>query len=110
LRCADNPALVCFPFCKSLERDCDGAVPELVERFGEPLDDRARGKDIVIAELGIGVDLKVLIADIASADECNRVVDHEQLVVHAVVEARSGECPAPRLRIGSPDVRRQSIQ
>ena len=37
--------------CKSLDRDCDGTAPELVEGIGELLDDRTRGENIVIAKL-----------------------------------------------------------
>jgi hypothetical protein len=41
--------------------------------------------------LRIRIDLKVFIADIAPADKSDRVVDNQQLVVHAVVEARCVE-------------------
>ena len=63
-------------------------VPELVERRRQFLDDRPRGKHIVVRHLGIRVDLEILVADIASADQRDRVVDDDQFVVHPVVEAR----------------------
>ena len=63
----------------------------MVERIGKLPDDRTCGKNVVIAKLGFRVDLKVLIADIASADKRDRVVDEQQFAVHAIVEARSGE-------------------
>ena len=76
---------------KRADRDRDGAVPELVECRRELLDDRARGKYIVIGELGFRIDLEILIADIAPADERDRIVDDHQLVVHPVVEPRVAE-------------------
>ena len=54
---------------------------------GRPTRDPTCGKHVVICELRARIHLKILVADIAAADEGDGVVDHEQLVVHAVVES-----------------------
>jgi len=68
--------------------NCQVAVPELVERGGKFADDRPRGHDIVVRELRLGVDLEILIADVAAADERQRAVGHQQFIVHSIVEPR----------------------
>src|SRR4029077_2799691 len=72
--------------CKRLGRDRQGAVPEFVEGRGELFRDRASDEHVVVRKLGIGVDLKVLVTDIASAEERCGIVHDEQLIVHSVVE------------------------
>jgi len=42
---------------------------------------------VVIGELRARIHLKILVADVAAADESDGVVDDEQLVVHAVIES-----------------------
>src|ERR1700734_3082425 len=68
--------------------DREAAAPELVEGRGEPNGDRTGGEYIGVGELGIRVHLKILIADIAAADQRRGIVDDQQLVVHPVVEPR----------------------
>jgi len=54
---------------------------------GELTRDRTCGKRVVIGELRARIHLKILVADVAAADESDGVVDDEQLVVHAVIES-----------------------
>ena len=83
-----------------LRRDGQGAAPEFVESRRKLPGDRTASEDIVVGELRLGVDLEVLVADIAPADQRDRIVHDQQLVVHPVVEARGieGEFESPQRR------------
>src|SRR5690606_35898689 len=73
-------------------------VPVLVETVGQLFGDRAGAEQIEIGEVEPLVDLEILIAQIASADNRQAAVGHYQLVVHAsmlagqVQQAAEGAC------------------
>ena len=80
-------------------RDGERVVPEFVKGRGQVGNDGAGGKHIVVRELRFGIHLKILIADVAATDHRHRIVDHQQLVMHAVIETlmvneefRSAQC------------------
>jgi hypothetical protein len=58
---------------------------------GSSVSSQLLGGLIVIGNLGLRIDLKILIADIASANKRDCVVYDHQLVVHPVVEPRTTE-------------------
>src|SRR4029077_3233887 len=66
-------------------------VPELLESSGELVHHRAGNEHIVIGELRLRIDLKVLVANVATAHQGDYTVCNEQLVVHAVVQAALAE-------------------
>ena len=75
-----------IPVIDRLNRNHLGRVPEFVEYAGQMLHDGTHGHHIVVTELRIRVDLKVLIADVAAADERDRIVGHQELIMHPIVE------------------------
>ncbi|TMG80925.1 MAG: hypothetical protein E6H78_17730, partial [Betaproteobacteria bacterium] len=70
-----------------LQRDRELAVPECVKAAGQPPDHVPRDEQIVIAEFHLLACGEISVADVAPADQCDLVVDDEQLVVHAVRKA-----------------------
>ena len=69
-------------------RNGEAAVPELIKGRGKLHGDRTCGENVVVSELGVGVHLKVLIANIAAANERHGIVHDQQLIVHPVIESR----------------------
>src|SRR6185503_5049007 len=69
-----------------LDRNRQRTVPEVIEARRHVLDDAAGGDDVIVAEVEVASFLKVRIADIASADDADLVVDDEKLVVHPTVQ------------------------
>ena len=74
-----------------LHRNRELALPELFEAHGQLLHRGPGSEYVVIGELPLGVDLEILVADVAAADEGDRTVGNEQLVVHAEIEPRVAE-------------------
>ena len=68
------------------------AVPILIKGRGQRVNDRAGNKDVVICELGFRIDLKVLVANVAPANQRQRVIRDQQLIVHTVVKPRGIGC------------------
>ena len=62
------------------------AVPEFVEALLQRAYSRADCEHIVVGELGVGINLEVLVADVASAGQCHGLIGNQQLVVHPVIE------------------------
>ena len=75
------------------------AVPEGVERGRQLGHDGTRADHVEVDEIAVLVEREVLIADVASAGDGEAVVGDEQLVMHAMVDARNvrdrGEDAAP---------------
>ena len=72
---------------QGLARNRQVVIPEFVKALLHGSDGCADCEYIVVGELGVGVDLEVLIADVASAGQGDGLVGNEQLVVHPVVES-----------------------
>jgi hypothetical protein len=75
-----------MPFVDGQSWNGQAAVPELIECARQILNHGPGDDDVVVAELGLRIDLEILIADIASADDRDRIVRDHQLIVHAVVQ------------------------
>src|SRR5208282_2699830 len=73
---------------QGLRGDCQGAVPVFVEGPRQIVDDGAAHKYIVVGELRRRINLEILIADIAAADEGDRIIRDQQLIVHPIVKPR----------------------
>ncbi len=70
-----------------LHGDGQRAGPVFVEAGRQLAGDGAGRKHVVVGELPIGIDLEILVADIPAADQGDGVIDHQQLVMHAEIEA-----------------------
>jgi hypothetical protein len=67
------------------------AVPEVIKRRRKSLDDRPDREDIVVGELGARIHLKIMITDVAPADQGDRIIRNQQLIVHPIIEPRGIE-------------------
>ncbi len=63
------------------------AVPELIERCRQLRHDGARRDHIQIHKIAARIEGEILVADVASAGNGERIVRDEQLVVHPVIDA-----------------------
>jgi hypothetical protein len=74
----------------------------VVEDVGDIAHHRPGCSDIQVTEVRVRGDAKVVIADIAPANDCHRVVHEHGLVVHAVVDAIKigNEIQAAKFAIG----------
>ena len=75
-----------LPLDERCERHGCTAVPVIVETARQLAHHRPDGEQVEVREVGLGAAVEVLVAEIASADDRDRVVGHPQLVVHAAVK------------------------
>ena len=75
-----------LPAVQRLDRYGKRAVPIFVERRGQFSHQRSGYEYVIVGVLGVGIDLKIGVADIAAADERGRVVGDEQFIVHPVIK------------------------
>ncbi len=61
-------------------------IPVFVETIRNVLDDRADGKQVLVDKLGFAARLKVLVGEIASANDRHLVVNGKRFVVHAAIQ------------------------
>ncbi len=69
-----------------LDRYGNRAVPVVVKGGRQLRYQGSAHENVIVRVLGVGIDLKIGIADIAAADQGRRVVGNEQFIVHAIVE------------------------
>src|ERR1700722_3186459 len=80
---------LCRPLLRQAEgcrRHCKLAVPVAIEGFREFCRDHTRGEGVVVCELGVRLDLKILGANVPAADQRHGIVDDHQLVVHPIIK------------------------
>ena len=59
----------------------------MIEHAGGLPHHRSARDDVHVAEVDLLIDFEIVVADVATADDRDRVVHDEELVVHAVVDA-----------------------
>ena len=59
----------------------------MIEHAGGLPHHRSARDNVHVAEVELLIDFEIVVADVATADDRDRVVHHEELVVHAVVDA-----------------------
>ena len=62
-------------------------IPETIECRGYRRCNRSEGEYVEVEKLGVCGELKILVGDIAPADDRRLIVDGERFVVHAPVRA-----------------------